>query len=129
MALNCNAKNLTFEEKELNILRDAVDKAEAKIGKKMNSSSDIVSIIAILEQFLRKKKLICYGGTAINNILPVNDQFYNKDIEIPDYDFYSPKAIADAKELADVYAKHDYVDVEVRSGVHVGTYKLYVNFI
>jgi hypothetical protein len=129
MTTKCNDKTLSFEEKELCILRNAVDKAEAKTGKKMNSSSDIASIIGILEQFLRRKKLICYGGTAINNILPVNDQFYNKDIEIPDYDFYSPKAIADAKELADIYAKQDYLDIEVRAGVHVGTYKLYVNFI
>ena len=31
-------------------------------------------------------------GTAINNILPEQDKFYNKNLEIPDYDFFSPNA-------------------------------------
>ena len=48
MTTKCNDKTLSFEEKELCILRNAVDKAEAKTGKKMNSSSDIASIISLL---------------------------------------------------------------------------------
>ena len=82
-----------------------------------------------MENFLRKKKLVCYGGTAINNILPINDQFYNKDVEIPDYDFYSSNALKDAKELADIYAAAGYDEVEAKAGVHHGTFKVYVNFI
>jgi hypothetical protein len=39
-------------------------------------------MIKIVEDFIIRKKLICYGGTAINNILPERDQFYNKG-EIP----------------------------------------------
>ena len=31
-----------------------------------------------VENFIRTNKLICYGGTAINNILPVEDQFIIK---------------------------------------------------
>ena len=98
-------KRQTFEEKELAILREAVDKAEERSGKKIAQSPQIKGIISIVENFLRKKKLVCYGGTAINNILPVQDQFYNKDVEIPDYDFFSPHALEDAKELADIYEK------------------------
>jgi len=126
--VNCN-KKLTFEEKELLLLRNAVDVAEKKTGQKIKESNNIDAIIKILEKFLRRKKVVCYGGTAINNILPLNDQFYNKDIEIPDYDFYSSKALALSKELADIYAREGYSDVEVRAGVHIGTYKVYVNFI
>jgi hypothetical protein len=124
----CN-KNLTFEEKELELLRKSVDIAETKTNKKIKESSDVDSIIKILEDFLRRKKVVCYGGTAINNILPENDQFYNHDVEIPDYDFYSSRAIEHAKELADIYANKGYDEVEVRSGVHKETYKLFVNFI
>ena len=72
--------------------------------------------------------MICYGGTAINNILPEEDQFYNRDLEIPDYDFYSANALEDAKELADIYAK-EFDDVEAKAGVHFGTYKVFVNYI
>jgi hypothetical protein len=124
----CN-KNLTFEEKELELLRKSVDIAETKLGKKIKQNNDVDSLIKIVEDFMRRKKVVCYGGTAINNILPENDQFYNNDVEIPDYDFFSPRAIDHAKELADIYASKGYEEVEVRSGVHKETYKLFVNFI
>ena len=85
-------------------------------------------MIEIVENFLKKKKLLCYGGTAINNILPKHAQFYNKEYEVPDYDFYSYNALDHAKELADIYAK-EFDDVEAKSGVHHGTYKVFVQFI
>jgi hypothetical protein len=125
---DCN-KNLTFEEKELELLRASVDIAGNKLGAKIKQKNDIDDIIKVLEDFMQRKKVVCYGGTAINNILPANEQFYNKDIEIPDYDFYSPKALKHSRELADLYAKLGYNEIEVRSGVHKETYKLFINFI
>jgi hypothetical protein len=122
-------KKMTLQEKEIDILRQAVDVAEKRKGKETVSNPDVKKIINILEQFLKRKKLVCYGGTAINNILPIEDQFYDKDIEIPDYDFFSANAIEDAKELADIYFKEGFDEVEAKSGVHHGTYKVYVNFI
>lgn len=119
----------TFEDKELNILRHAVDIAEKKSGKEVLNSPDVKKIIAIVENFLRSKKLICYGGTAINNILPVQDQFYDKSLEIPDYDFFSMNALHDAKELADIYFSEGYSDIEAKAGMHHGTFKVFVNFI
>ena len=126
--MSCNQK-LTLPEKEVEILRNAIDIAEKKKGRKVVSDPDVKRIISILEDFLKKKKLVCYGGTAINNILPLEDQFYDKDIELPDYDFYSPIALDDAKELADIYFKEGFQEVEAKSGVHHGTYKVYVNFL
>jgi len=124
----CDNK-MTFEDCELAILRQAVDENEETKGKKIVNTSEIKSILKIVEDFLIKKKLMCYGGTAINNILPTYDQFYNRDAEIPDYDFYSPDALNDAKELTDIYYKLGYTDAEAKAGVHYGTYKVYVNFI
>jgi len=104
-------KNLKFSDCELAILRMAVDKAEEKIGKRIVNSEDIKKIIKIVEDFIKRKNLIAYGGTAINNILPEEDQFYNKEIEIPDYDFFTVNALNDAKELADIYFKEGFTDV------------------
>jgi hypothetical protein len=118
----------SFQEKELEILRAAVDKAEKRSGREMISSAEIQKMIFIVENFLRKKKLICYGGTAINNILPDDDKFYDRETELPDYDFFSMNAMKDAKELADIYADEGFEEVEAKSGVHKGTYKVYVNF-
>jgi hypothetical protein len=122
-------KKMTFQDCELAILRAAVDKAEDRQGRKSANSPEVKRIIGIVEIFLRKKSLICYGGTAINNILPKQDQFYNKDVEIPDYDFYSANALNDSKELVDIYIQNGFQEVEAKSGQHHGTYKVYVNFI
>ena len=122
-------KGLKFSDCELAIVRMAVDKAGEKIGRRVVNSEDIKKIIKTVEDFIQRKSLVCYGGTAINNILPQSEQFYNKDVELPDYDFFSPNALEDAKELADVYFNQGFTDVEAKSGQHHGTYKVYVNFI
>jgi len=122
-------KNISFADCEMSILRSSVDKAEENIAKRVVSSPEIKSIIEIVENFIKKKNLLCYGGTAINNILPKEDQFYNKELEIPDYDFFSVNALNDAKELADMYYKSDFIEVEAKSGQHYGTYKVFVNYM
>ena len=124
-----NCKDLSFADCELAILRMAVDQAEEKMGKRVVNSEDVQKIIDIVEEFIKRKKEICYGGTAINNILPEEDRFYNKDVEIPDYDFFSQNALEDAKELADIYYKKGFIDVEAKSGQHHGTYKVFVNYM
>ena len=126
--MNLCKKHLTFQERELAILRQAIDEADEKQARQLVNSPEIKKIVSILEEFLRKKKLICYGGTAINNILPKNDRFYDFDKEIPDYDFFSKDALSDAKELADIYYKEGFKEVQAKAGVHHGTYKVYVNF-
>ena len=122
-------KDLSFADCELAILRMAVDQAEEKMGRRVVNSDDVQKIIDIVEEFIRRKKLVCYGGTAINNILPEEDRFYNKEVEVPDYDFFTQNALNDAKELADIYYKKGFLDVEAKSGQHHGTYKVFVNYM
>ena len=125
---NCDNK-MSFDECELAIMRQIVDEIEAVKPDVNINSPEITKIIGILERFLIRKQLICYGGTAINNILPKDAQFYDKQTEIPDYDFYSFEPMDDAIELADIYNRAGYEDVEAKAGVHHGTYKVFVNFI
>lgn len=122
-------KDLSFEDCELTILRMAADKAEEKIGKRIVNSEEVKQIVIIVENFIKKKNLIVYGGLAINNILPKEDQFYDKDVEIPDYDFFTTNALEDAKELSNLYFKEGFTDVEAKSGQHHGTFKVYVNYM
>jgi Poly(A) polymerase catalytic subunit len=86
-----------------------MDVNETESKKKIVNNPDVSKIIKILESFLKRQKLVCYGGTAIDNILPKNSQFYDKSIEIPDYDFYSSNALDDSKELADIYHSSGYL--------------------
>ena len=122
-------KGLTFEECELAILRSAVDKIETKQGSALVKNPDVQNMLTIVEDFIRDNELVCYGGTAINNLLPEQDQFYNKNVDLPDYDFFSMKPLEHAKELADIFAEKGYDDIEAKAGMHPGTFKVYVNFV
>ena len=58
-------------------VKAAVAAIERRQGKEMMRNDLVLGMIKIVEQFLRRKHLICYGGTAINNILPKRMQFYD----------------------------------------------------
>lgn len=118
-----------FQKKEISILRNAVDNIANNDARKKANDENIKNMITILEDFLKKNKILCYGGTAINNLLPNDKQFYNKNLEIPDYDFFSPNALKLAHDLANIYYNNNFKDVEAKSGVHEGTYKVFVNFV
>ena len=87
-------------------------------------------ILNVVEKFIIDNKLICYGGTAINNILPKKEQFYNYKIDIPDYDFFSYDAIKHTKELCNIlsFNKNVYY-VEGKNSFFEGTYKVFVNYV
>ena len=106
----------------VSILEDAIETNE-KIQKKQKKKSLQNDIIKILENFIREKGLVCYGGIAINSILPSSKKFYDKKLDIPDYDFFSPNALEDAKELALLYARTGYENVEAKSALfHIHPY-------
>lgn len=122
-------KKASYEECEKLILKHTIEKIEKEYGGSLMGQSRVQEMVSIIETFLRKKKVMCYGGTAINDSLPKQDQFYDRELEFPDYDFFSKTALDDAKELADIYVKKGFDDVEAKAGVHFGTYKVFVNYI
>jgi hypothetical protein len=124
----CN-KKMNYNECELAILRMQVDKAQEKMSRRVVNSPEIKEMFKIVEQFIKKKNLVCYGGISINSLLPSEDKIYHEEIDLPDYDMFSPNALEDAKELADIYYQNGYTEVEARSGQHYGTSKVFVNFI
>ena len=128
MKENVCSKSMSFSECELAILRMQVDEAEAKLAKRMIKTDETQEMISIVENFIKKKSLVCYGGISINALLPEQDKIYNEDIDLPDYDFFSPNALNDAKELADLYYEKGYTEIEAKAGQHHGTFKVFVNF-
>ena len=123
------SKSRRMEEKELEIVKAAVEAIERRKGKQLVLEPDVQAVIDTVERFISSNKLVCYGGTAINNIMPEQYRFYDIETELPDYDFYSPTALEHAKELADICFKLGYNEVEAKSGSHPGTYKVFVNFM
>ena len=82
----------------------------------------------IINDYISKHQLICYGGMAINNIIPESSERFYDEIDIPDYDCFTPNAIKDAKQLSQLL-RTKYENVEVKSAMFKGTYKVFVNFI
>lgn len=122
-------KDMSFEECEMIVLQNAVEESKHIQGEQIVNKEETKKMLKIVEDFMFRKKLVCYGGTAINNILPKSAQFYDKKYIIPDYDVYSDNALENAKELANIYFKNGFTNIVAKAGVHYGTYKVYVNFI
>ena len=110
-------------------LKDSIK--ENEVYQKKNKKDKYINnlILNEVENFIIKNKFICYGGTAINNILPKDKQFYNYEIDIPDYDFFSTNALEDAKKLCNILSYHNVYHIEGKSAFFYGTYKVFVNFV
>lgn len=111
---------------------DAIEKIvrelETENDREAAANPLIKKSLTIVKEFLKNHKVLCYGGTAINNLLPPEDRFYNPEVTIPDYDFFSQTPQEHAMILANQLATAGIVNVEVKPGMHLGTYKVFADF-
>jgi len=111
---------------------EAIEKASTKalesINKENATNPIITNVLKIVREFIETHRVLCYGGTAINNLLKKENQFYDPNVDIPDYDFFSETPQEHAVKLADRIVKSGYKSVEVKPGVHLGTYKVFADF-
>jgi hypothetical protein len=87
-----------------------------------------VTSLAVVKNFLKTHPVLCYGGTAINNLLPKEDQFYNPEEDVPDYDFFSKTPQAHSVIIANQLRAKGVTSVEVKPGMHLGTFKVFADF-
>jgi hypothetical protein len=87
-----------------------------------------ITSLAVVKNFLKNNRVLCYGGTAINNLLPKKDQFYNPEEDVPDYDFFSKTPQAHSVTIANQLRKEGIAAVEVKPGMHLGTFKVFADF-
>lgn len=85
-------------------------------------------IVDVMEQFLRIKARVVYGGAAINAHLSPEHQFYDPNLYLPDYDFLTPDPLQDCADLIVAFQQEGFTEVEAKFGIHEGTYKVFVNF-
>lgn len=109
-------------------LTSAVDKATERNKYDSAHNSEIVRALTVVEDFLRAKKRVCYGGTAMNAILPAKKRFYNPEIDLPDYDFFTPEIEEDIEDLVALLRKSGFKEIYHKTGIHEGTKKILVNF-
>ena len=111
-----------MDEKLLKEAQNRVDFQEA-------NDPDVRKILRHVKDFIKRSRVLCYGGTAINNLLPQTDRFYDPNYDVPDYDFYSETPQEHAMKLSDEFYAMGYTAVEVKPGSHLMTYKVFVNFM
>jgi hypothetical protein len=103
-------------------------KAQDRIDYDAATNPTIRRILTVVKEFLQSARVMCYGGTAINNLLPKDKQFYDPNYDIPDYDFYSETPQFHAMQLADRFHALGYANIEVRPGSHLLTFKVFVEY-
>jgi hypothetical protein len=122
-------KGLSLKDCEMSIIRMQTETALDKISARITNKPEIQGMIHIVEDFLQKGDFIVYGGTAINNILPKELQFYDYTQNLADYDFFSSDALQQTKRVVDLFYDKGYKNVEGKAGVHHNTYKVFVENI
>ena len=126
------SKNIHYLPKEKLLeqrLEKAVSQAEEILNYESAHNEELQQALNIVKKFIQKKQRICYGGTAINMLLPKNKRFYDPNLDLPDYDFFSPSIDKDVLELVGDLQKAGFREVIHRVGMHEGTKKILVNFI
>lgn len=109
-------------------LEKIVDKLQLENDKKAASNPIVKKSLSIVKEFLQTHPVMCYGGTAINNLLPEEDRFYDPETTVPDYDFYSKTPQEHAMILANKLADAGVQSVEAKPGIHLGTFKVFADY-
>ncbi len=109
-------------------LEKVVETLELENDKRAAANPLVKQSLGIVREFLKDHPVMCYGGTAINDLLPPEERFYDPTTTIPDYDFYSRTPQEHAMILANKLSGAGIQNVEVKPGMHLGTFKVFADF-
>lgn len=110
----------------LDVLKKIIDKNQKRDDKA--NYEKFYEMYSMVLSWISEKSLVLYGGYALNLLLPKVHKIYDPNT-LPDADCFSNHAKEDAKELANELKKNNYNYVEVKAGVHKGTYKVFAEFM
>lgn len=110
-------------------IEEAAKIAQGLIDKRAVENPITVRTLDIVYNFMKHHRVLGYGGTALNNLLPKSKQFYDPKVDVPDYDFYSETPQEHAKMIADMLAKAGVLNIEVKPGLHLGTFKVFADYV
>jgi|APGre2960657373_1045057.scaffolds.fasta_scaffold17317_2 hypothetical protein len=110
-------------------IEEAAKLAQSLIDKRAVENPITVRTLDIVYNFMKQHRVLGYGGTALNNLLPKSKQFYDPKVDVPDYDFYSETPQEHAKMIADKLAKAGVLNIEVKPGLHLGTFKVFADYV
>jgi len=109
-------------------LKKAIDTASNKQKYAAAHDLEMIKALDVVRHFIKKMGRVCYGGTAMNMILPPKKRFYDSELDLPDYDFFTPDMEGDIHILVEDLHKAGFKEVYHRMGIHEGTKKILVNY-
>lgn len=89
----------------------------------------IISAQKIVKDFIISRKLIIFGGLAIDYALRLKGSSIYFDKELPDYDCLSYRNVDDAYDLGEILYRAGFENVKVIRAKHIETMRVRVDFI
>lgn len=88
--------------------------------------SDLLTVIEMVKKFIIDNELIIYGGSGLDYSLRLKgDKIYPDDLlALPDLDFYSPKNVEHAYQLADLLYEKGYKEARAINAQHMETMRV-----
>lgn len=109
------------------IVAETSEKIEKEETQKIAMDPLVLRALRMVENHISRRKLVVYGGTALNAVMPPKDRFYDPEHDLPDWDFFSDAPIEDAIRLADDVHEKTGMETFVTTAAHHGTYKVYAD--
>ncbi|WEG42116.1 BA71V-C475L [African swine fever virus] len=97
--------------------------------KREANAAEIEAALEVVREFIIKKKLILYGGIAIDYALHLKGSSIYPEGERPDFDMFSPNHVEDAYELADLLYEKGFKQVGTVRAIHVQTMRVRTDFV
>lgn len=110
-------------DRKLKFIDDLAEKKEDE--KQKEYYVKYKSLFDTCINFINTKKVLLYGGTAVNELMPPNMKIYQGDV-LPDIDVFSTNALSLATNLSKLYKKQGHTS-SVQEAIHPGTYKVFAN--
>jgi len=85
--------------------------------------------LELVKKFVIERKLIVFGGYAIDKALKLKGTKIYRDDEKPDIDVLSPNSVRDAYDLVEILRAEGYQNVAAIRGIHITTMRVRTNFI
>lgn len=100
------------------------------ISQDRNKDKDlIINAQEIVKKFIIDRKLIIFGGLAIDYALRLKGSSIYYDGDLPDYDCVSSRNVDDAYDLGEILTTAGFENVKVIRAKHVETMRVRVNLI
>ena len=123
-----NNETIEILNKEIKNIENAGKKARLDIiDPSMEEYNNVVKVIL---DYIKENKRIIYGGRCWEALLQNKNkkEYFYKNYDLNDYEFYSYEPIKDMVEISDILHKKGFKYIRSTHAQHNETYKIAVNF-